>query len=140
MRIYLTPDNVITSSGYYPERAKSSELTNEIRQNISDLCLAVNHLFNDLNYQGKLTVTSGFRTSGANASIPNAAKRSNHLLGKAVDFSDVTGELDVLLSNPSTDRLLKLHGLWLENPDNTRFWTHLDMKDRGVRKKNIFNP
>jgi Peptidase M15 len=140
MRIYLTPDDIITSSQHYPERAKSGELTGTVRQNISDLCLAVNHLFNDLNYQGFLTVTSGFRTSGANVSIPNAAKRSNHLIGKAVDLSDVTGELDVLLSNPSTDRLLKLHGLWLENPNNTRFWAHLDTKDRGLRKKNIFNP
>ena len=35
---------------------------------------------------------------------------------------------------------LKELGLWLENPEKTKGWVHLDIKSRGDRKSNVFNP
>jgi hypothetical protein len=140
MKIYITVNDILTSSGKYPERAAHPECTNEVKTNAAKLCDAVNALFTDLKYKSNLTVNSGFRTSEVNKNIPNAAKKSQHMLGNAVDLSDVDGKLDELLTLDATDVLLKKHGLWVEDPSVTRFWTHLDCKDRGKRSKNIFKP
>lgn len=140
MKEYITVDDILTSSGKYPERAKHPECTIEVKSNAAKLCDAINGLFTDLKYTGKLSVNSGFRTSDVNKSIPNAAKKSNHLLGLAVDFTDSDNKIDELLTLPENDVLLKKHKVWVEDPFATRYWNHCDIRDRGVRSKNVFKP
>ena len=140
MKIYITVEDILTSSGKYPERAKDAECNDTVKSNAAKLCDKVNNLFTDLKYQGKLSVNSGFRTTGVNKSIPNAAKKSLHMSGQAVDFSDPEGKIDALLFDDKNDHLLKKYGLWLEHPDATRYWSHVDCKDRGARSKNVFKP
>jgi hypothetical protein len=98
----------------------------------------VNSLFNDLKYSKNLKVSSGFRPSAVNANIKNAAKKSAHMIGMALDLEDIDGSIDELLLK--NDILLKKYGLWLEHPDATKSWCHLDMRDRGKRVANVFRP
>lgn len=130
-------EDAITSSGKYPERAKSPELTDEVKKNLTELLNKVNALLADLKITN-VKVSSGFRTSAVNAAIPNAAKRSLHMQGKAIDLVDLNGAIDAAIINRPD--LLKKHGLWLEHPDDTKNWTHLDMGTRTDRPVRVFKP
>ena len=96
MKIYITVDDIITSSGRYPERAKSPELTNELKTNAAKLCDAVNNLLTELKWNKPVSISSGFRPSSVNANVKGAAKKSNHMLAKACDIVD-DGSLCVTL-------------------------------------------
>jgi hypothetical protein len=140
----LTLQDLLTSSGKYPERAKSTELTDEIKANGEKLLESVNSLLKELGITG-VKISSGFRPSSVNSKVPNAAKRSLHMICKAVDLEDKNGEIDKAIA--SRDDLKKKYGLWQEAcgssaqfPDKTVGWAHLDNKDRGSRKENMFNP
>lgn len=133
----LTLKDLLTSSGKYPEREKHKEVTLEVIKNAEVLLSKVNALLKDLNID-KVAVSSGFRPSEVNAGIANAAKKSLHMQGSAVDLSDPDGKLDALIE--SRDDLKKKYGLWQENPGHTKGWTHIDCKDRGKRPKNTFIP
>jgi hypothetical protein len=95
-------------------------------------------LLAELNWKGEIKISSGFRPSNVNAQIKNAAKKSLHMTGLAVDIED-NGELaKTIMSKPE---LLAKYKLWLEYPDFTNGWCHLDLSvsraDRAVR---VFNP
>lgn len=133
----LTQIDVITSSGKYPERANSSELTLEVRDNIDKLLLKVNAFLHDLQIPIP-KVSSGFRPSSVNSKTPGAAPHSQHMIGCAVDLEDVGDKLEDIVT--SRDPLLKKYGLWQESPIYTAGWVHLDMLDRGLRPRNRFIP
>jgi len=141
----LTLEDLITSSGKYPERANSPELTAELKANGADLVKRINNLLKDI-YTIDVKVSSGFRPSSVNSTILNAAKRSLHMTLKACDISDPQGKLrDILLKNVdeksnSSDDVLTKYGLWLENPQATKGWIHLDAGVRTPRKRKVFNP
>lgn len=137
----ITVDEYITASNRYPERLKSVELTKDVISNISKLLEKVNALLGDLDKAGPFSVSSGFRPSNVNSNTKNAAKRSMHQNGMAIDIMD---DKDQTLAKAIQSRpdLLKKHGLWLEHPDYTKGkntnWCHLDMdstirKDRPIR-------
>lgn len=67
-------------------------------------------------------VTSGWRPKAINAAIANAAPRSRHMTGEAIDLSDPEGELDAWCLN-NIDQLAECT-LWLEHPAATKGWTH----------------
>jgi|GEM_PF-5000317 len=121
----LTAENVITSSGRYKDRADSLELTEQIRQNIDALVNKVNDLLNELGIE-RADVTSGFRTQSSNAATKNAAKKSNHMNGDAVDIMD---DKDQTLAAKITKDLLIKHDLFMESPKHTKGartnWVHL---------------
>jgi hypothetical protein len=133
----ITLEDYISASGKYPERLTHPELTQDVKDNATKLLDLVNSFLSELNIS-KITVTSGWRPSSVNASIKNAAKKSSHMVGFAVDLADSDGELDELVGK--NDDLLKKYGLWQESPGATPGWCHLDCKDRGKRKKNQFIP
>lgn len=136
----LTLNDLLTSSGRYPERAKSSELNDILRKNGEELIRRVNGLLDDLGWKGKRDSTSGFRSSAVNKSIGNAAKKSLHMRCMAIDLLDDMQQnlAQAILARPD---LLRKWKLWLEHPDCTRGdktnWAHLDMSenrvDRAVR-------
>ena len=67
-------------------------------------------------------VNSGYRPAAINATIPNAAKRSKHMLGQAIDISDPDGVVDDWCMN-NLDVLEEV-GIWLEHPSATKGWAH----------------
>ena len=133
----LTLQDWVTSSGKYPERAKDPELTDEVKKEADMLLHLVNSLLVDLGITS-IKVSSGFRPSSVNSKVPNAAKKSLHMSGKAIDLEDPDNTLDSILAS-KTD-LLDKYGLWLEHPDSTPHWTHLDKGTRTQRKVRIFHP
>ena len=105
------------------------ELTGQIRANVDDLMRKVNTLFDlagikleDSPKSGS-PITSGWRPPEVNASTPNAAARSKHMTGQAVDLYDPEGDLDDWCM-AHQDRLAAV-GLWLEHPSATKGWCHL---------------
>lgn len=133
----ITSDDLVTSSGKYPERANSPELTVELRANAEDLCKRVNNLLAVV-WKSPVSVSSGFRTAAVNSSLPNAAKKSYHMLCKAVDLSDPEGKIkEAILAKPE---VLSEYGLWLEDPASTVGWAHLDTGVRSPRTPKVFKP
>lgn len=115
----------------------ASEYTSDVAMNAMQLLPRVNALLQDLGVSSVI-VTSGWRPPSLNAHIPNAAPRSLHMVGKAVDLSDVEGKLFNLIIDHHP--LLKKYELWVENRMFTPTWVHLDIGHRKEREVNIFSP
>jgi uncharacterized protein YcbK (DUF882 family) len=132
----------LTSSGSYPDRAKSKELTPELISNANKLLEKVNFLLNELGVTN-VKISSGFRTSTANAGIANAAKKSAHMSCLAIDVIDDKDQtLGKLVA--SKPELLRKYGLMIEDLGSTKGknsnWVHLDCVDRTDRPSRSFKP
>lgn len=70
-------------------------------------------------------VTSGWRPPEVNAATANAAVRSKHMTGEAIDISDPDGDLDEwCLANQDQ---LSVCTLWQEHPSATKGWCHVQI-------------
>ena len=97
------------------------DYTQEVSDNIDKLLECLNKF--RVIYGKPMTVSSGWRPAALNATVKNAAKKSNHILGLACDFKDLDGSLDqYCLDNLD---VLESCGLYLESPDKTSGWSHL---------------
>lgn len=108
---------------YYMGRDKlhRSELTRELRAHARETLLRVNRLLRRAGLMCR--VTSGWRPAAVNAAVPGAARGSKHLSCLAIDLEDRNGALDAwCLANLG---VLEELGLWLEHPDATPGWCHL---------------
>lgn len=101
-------------------RDKHPEYTQEVSDNLDKLLIALNKLRKA--YGKPMIVTSGFRPSDINKAV-GGAKKSNHQLGLACDFKDTDGKIDEWCLN-NLDKLAE-YGLYLESPDHTKGWCHL---------------
>lgn len=139
MSSLITLEMYLTSSGKYPDRAKSPECDANVRNNAGLLLLKVNALLSELGVT-KAVISSGFRTSAANDATSNAAKKSNHLAGKAVDIED---NKDQTLCKKITKALLEKHDLYREDSDSTKGnhtnWIHLQTTKTSSGNR-IFKP
>jgi hypothetical protein len=110
---------------YYMGRDKlhRGELTRELRANARETLRRVNGLLRRAGLMRK--ITSGWRPSSINAAVPGAAKGSKHLSCLAIDLEDRNGMLDAWCM-ANLDALEDL-GLWLEHPDATPGWCHLQI-------------
>jgi Peptidase M15 len=151
MKIYITVDDIITSSGRYPERAKSPELTDELKSNAAKLCDAVNGLLTELKWNKPVSISSGFRPSAVNAKVKGAAKKSAHQTCEACDiFQDKKDNQELgfairkLQNNRGKKGILGKYGLMMEALENTRGkfsdWVHTDVKIRSERPSMEFKP
>ena len=135
-------NDYLTSSGSYPDRAKSSELTAELISNANTLLPKVNALLDELGIKN-VKISSGFRTSEANVATPNSAKKSAHMICKAIDILDDKSQTlgKLIASRPD---LLKKHGLMIEDLGSTigkiTNWVHLDDVVRSDRPSQSFHP
>lgn len=119
----------------------ASEFKPEYLDNTKILLQKVNSLLNDLGIK-ESDITSGWRPESINSKTPNAAKRSAHMICKAVDILDDKNQTLAKLVASSPD-LLRKYGLFLEDPGATRGnnnWVHLDDMDRADRPSRIFKP
>lgn len=131
----LSLNDWITSSGKYPERAK--EMTDEIKVNAITLVEKVNQLLEKLGIS-EVDVSSGFRPESVNSKIANAAKKSAHMSGKAIDLSDKDGKIKALVG--SQPELLRELELFMEDSKSTPTWCHVDYVDRKDRPSRTFIP
>src|SRR4051812_4549014 len=92
----ITLKDLLTSSDKYPSRETHKEATEEVKNNGKTLLKDVNALLEELGI-AIVIVSSGFRPSDVNKNIPNAAKRSLHMIGRAIDIEDPDGSLDALI-------------------------------------------
>lgn len=143
----ITLNDWITSSGRYPERASSPELTDEVKTNATGLLADVNMMLNELGWEGKRDVSSGFRPSAVNSKVKGAAKKSAHQTGLAVDISQPKkdNKLGKLIrERQAKDSILARHGLMMEALEATigvnTAWVHLDKVNRADRPSREFKP
>ena len=112
---------------------KESEIDPVIKRNLEDLILKVN----SLGYNPPMRASSCLRSIKDQQRINPKAMGSSHLYGCAVDISDPTGELAKWLKNNT--RKLEVRGLWMENPEKTKGWCHLQSYSPKSMNR-IFNP
>lgn len=72
-------------------------------------------------------VTSGWRPPSVNEKVSGAAKRSNHMVGRAIDIADASRALKRWLVTPAGQVALIECGLWMEHPDATPTWVHVQI-------------
>jgi len=124
------------------EKAFASEYTPEIQANLLKLCTIVNAFLMDLGVKNRTVVSSGWRPATINNSTQNASKRSNHMKGLAIDIMDDKSQ-SLACSILARLDLLKLHGLYLEDPKSTigkhTNWVHLQCVPP-ASGKHIFKP
>lgn len=124
----------LTASGKYLDRAEN--VPAGLIANAEKLLTVVNAFLKELGITS-CKVSSGYRPEAVNAKVPGAAKKSLHTQCLAIDIQD-DGSLDKLIQE--NHELLKKYSLWLEHPDSTPNWTHLDLGTRSDRSIRIFRP
>jgi len=125
-------DEKITRDEILMGRDKQYPLDEEQKKNLEVLHYRLN-MFRAI-YQRPLIVSSGYRPAAINAKA-GGAKKSAHLSLEACDFKDVDGNIDQFCLDNIP--VLEALGLWLENPDKTPGWCHLQTRPASRR---VFNP
>lgn len=140
---------MITLQDYFMgrDRTHAAELSGEIRANAALTVARVNLLLaaaeEDLVEPGLDEVTgtpvaSGWRPLGINARTQNAAAGSKHLDARACDLQDTP---DRRLARWCLRNLARLEeiGLWMEDPQWTPDWVHLQTVPPGSAKR-VYRP
>lgn len=113
-------------------RDKDAPLSQEQFYNLLDLLPRINLI--RFHYKRPMVVSSGYRPPAINAQA-GGASNSAHLTCQAVDFKDENGDLmRWCLANVF---LLEQAGLYMENPNYTLGWVHLQSRPT---KSRVFNP
>lgn len=114
----------ISEQEFLMGRDAIAPLTTELRDNMKRTLERVNGLLSAWPHPVK--VSSGYRPPSINAATKGAAKHSNHMICLAVDLQDLDGSLARwCLEHAKVGGLLEGWGLWLEHPDSTPKWVHL---------------
>ena len=102
----------------------SKEWSPSVEEHAIELLYRVNKLIRENNVKLESPyLTSGWRPASFNKTVVNAAPRSKHITGEAIDLFDPDGDLDeYLLSNIN---VLVANGLYMEPPSATKGWCHL---------------
>lgn len=112
--VYIKRDEVLMG------RQLEYPLTPELEANLETLLKALNKLRKA--YGKPMVVSSGYRPGKYNVAA-GGAKKSNHMTCQACDFKDANGDLDKwCMANLN---VLEECGLYLEHPDATKGWCHL---------------
>ena len=135
MNNLISPYDVLTSSGRYPDRLLYKECTQEVRRNAEILAGRTSALIADFL---KHCVSSGFRHSEANDMV-GGSKKSNHMKGAALDIYSLAHWLKKDWIENGEDSLLVKHDLYLEDPDYTSSWCHLQTVPPGSGRR-VFIP
>lgn len=125
------------------DRSYANELTDEIRKNAVETVRRANLLIGcyqkatgDVRPRG---VNSGWRPSAVNAATPKAAKKSKHMLGLALDIADASKTMKAWLMTPAGQQALVECELWMEHPDATPAWVHVQIVPPASNRR-VFMP
>lgn len=111
---------MITREEILMGRDKISPLNADLKANLEKLLIALNKF--RLKYAKSMFVSSGYRPGAFNEAA-GGAKKSYHMICLACDFKDPDGAIDAFCM--ANQALLADCGLWLEHPDSTPGWCHL---------------
>ena len=122
---------MITMNELLSDQAQLGELSNEVQNNLNILLIKMNKVRTA--YNKPMIVTSGLRTVKHHLEIyarkgiypPKVPMKSNHLSGRAVDFSDGNGELKKWVKE--NIKLMEEIGLWMEDFNHTKTWCHFQI-------------
>jgi hypothetical protein len=128
MRLEVKPatlGSAITLADYFMGRdcSHANELSGELRTNAALTVARANALLERAGFAG--IVNSGWRPHAINAAIPRASARSKHLTCQAIDLDDLNDALDTWCLHNLC--VLEDLGLWLEHPDATPGWCHVQI-------------
>lgn len=117
------------------DKEYASQYTKEVSDNIDKLLEVMNKVRKS--YNRPMIVASGWRPKEINDATKNAAKRSNHTKGLAVDIKDADGRLWkwVLLNL----KFMKQLGIYIEDKRWTPTWVHFQIVPPKSEKR-IFIP
>lgn len=109
----------------------------EIRKNIDELLHKTNVI--RYFYDKPMFVNSGYRNQVHNTQV-GGARKSLHMAGLAIDFSDPTHSIYNFLINSNTGReLITKLDLYFENCKYTVTWCHIQLRKPGSGNR-IFIP
>lgn len=118
MRLIMLHDFLMGRDSTY-----AADFTAEIAQNAVATVAKINEFLLRSGFDGH--VNSGWRPPSLNAATRGAARHSKHMLGLACDLHDADGHIDRYCIDNAA--LLEELGLWLESPDSTPGWCHLQI-------------
>ena len=115
----------ITLAHYFMGRdaEHGTELTEPLRRNAEVMIARTNALLQRACVA--CAVNSGWRPRAVNAHVANASPRSRHLTCEAIDLADPDDRLDAWCMSHLGE--LEAIGLWLEHPDATPGWCHVQI-------------
>jgi hypothetical protein len=119
------------------DRTHGRELTHEIIQNAQVTVDKANELLERFEAETGIvidTVASGWRPPAVNGNTKNAATGSRHLTARAVDLRD-TPERDLARWCLRNLKALEDIELWMEDPQWTPSWVHLQIKTPGSGRR-----
>lgn len=132
------------------DKTHAAELTDEIRRNAATTVALVNELLAEAEADGVIPgtdsatgtpVASGWRPAGINARTANAAKKSTHMFGLAVDLQDIPPVRPLARWCLKNQVVLERLGLWMERPQWTAGtngrdpWVHLQTVPPGSGRR-----
>ena len=79
-------------------------------------------------------VASGWRPAAVNAAVPHAASNSRHMTGEAIDLRDTPARALAIWCLANEDALDEI-GLWMERPQWTPTWVHLQNVAPGSNRR-----
>lgn len=140
-------DYWVAPDGTRRDEVYALQLTPAIRGAAAETCNLVGLLLQEFVSQGGTLplykngtrVSSGWRPPEVNAVTEGAAPASRHMTGQAIDIYDPRGALDAWLMTPAGQAALARIGLWMEHPDRTPTWAHLQTMPPGSKRR-VFWP
>ena len=112
----MNVNEILTSSGKYPNRPKEYPLNPIMKQNAEVLANRLTCLL--ISFGEEKSINSGYRPRQINEEIGGSAKNSHHIYCEAADLEDFDGRLARWCMD-NLD-LLNHFGLWMEHPFYTR--------------------
>lgn len=112
-------------------------MTTEQYNNAAELIDKTNKLISVLDLKNGVILTSGGRTKEHHRQIyqqrgQKAPEGSAHLSGQALDIYDPDGSIKKqLINNPRVAEIMKREGIYIENPNMTGSWLHIQTKKPG---------
>lgn len=126
------------------DQEHSADLTESVRNNAQFLLERVNRLLAkaaeanvepDIDVRTGTAVASGWRPKTVNDRTANAGKSSRHITGSAIDLRDSQPERTLARWCLRNLDLLDEIGLWMEDPQWTPTWVHLQAVPPGSGRR-----
>ncbi len=114
---------------YFMKRDREYPPSARMQMNAASLLARVNRLMERLQIPSPRYVSSGYRPGPYNRAA-GGATHSGHLDGRAIDIADRDGSLAMAILSSGGEALLAACGLWMESPQATVGWVHLDILER----------
>lgn len=125
-------------NGYDKSMQFKKEVTPELLANLQKTADIVNQFLKHVGIVNEI-VSSGWRPSSVNEQTANAAKKSNHILGLAVDLKDVNHAIFNAILKPENLEKAQELGIYFEDPRATKTWIHMQIVPPKSGKR-IFKP